>query len=106
MSPRYRDHYEWLLTLIWQDLLKVDEISVQNNFFELGGTKQSHKDMLQEVRTRFDVTPNDEPTATVEDLASNIRALRHSLGLKQKPFLVPGSGGRYRGRRSASWISA
>jgi thioesterase domain-containing protein len=92
MLPRYRDHYEWLLTLIWQDLLGVDEISVQNNFFELGGTKQSHKDMLQEVRARFDVTPNDEPTATVEDLASNIRALRHSLGLKQKPFLVPGSG--------------
>jgi thioesterase domain-containing protein len=92
MSRWFRDHYEWLLTLMWEDFLEVEEISVQNNFFELGGTNKSHEEMLRAVSARFNVTPSNEPTASVEDLASNVHALRNSLGLKQKPYFIPGSG--------------
>lgn len=92
MARWYRDHYEWVLTLMWEELLEVDPISVRDNFFDLGGTRKSYEVMVEEVQRRFGVSPTDGQTSTIEALALDVQTRRHSGGLKQKPFVVPGSG--------------
>ncbi|MEU0992078.1 thioesterase domain-containing protein [Streptomyces sp. NPDC005953] len=92
MARWYRDHYEWVLTLIWEELLEVDPISVRDNFFDLGGTEKSYEVMVEEVQRRFGVSLEDDSTSTIETLALDVRTRRNSSGLKQKPFFIPGSG--------------
>jgi thioesterase domain-containing protein len=91
MSRWYRDHYEWLLTLIWEDLLKADEISIRDGFFERGGTALTYASMRQEVERYFSVTPAEDPAVTIEKLAAEVQARRQAQALKQKPFVIPGS---------------
>lgn len=49
-----RDHLERSLTIIWQQLLKVEEIGVHDNFFELGGHSLLGISMFEQIKKQFD----------------------------------------------------
>ena len=46
---------ESLLTM-WKNILKIDDIGTNEDFFELGGDSLSAIRLLSQIKTNFDVT--------------------------------------------------
>jgi amino acid adenylation domain-containing protein len=105
-----RDATEALLCQIWGELLKVDEIGVHEDFFQIGGDSLLGAVMFTEVEKRTGVRLPIESivrNATVERLASYIEAARQLSkpagwspwveiqphGDRRRLFLVHGVGG-------------
>ncbi|MEO7936386.1 MAG: amino acid adenylation domain-containing protein [Dokdonella sp.] len=65
------------LLVIWQDLLQLDRISIDDNFFEIGGNSLLATRLHNRIRTQFDV---DMPlrevfeSATIRKLALRVEA--------------------------------
>ena len=71
---------EILLTTIWQEILDVKEVSINDNFFDLGGQSLLALQLLQRVKQTFDI---DIPLhilfeqTTIEELAKFIEKITH-----------------------------
>jgi acyl carrier protein len=93
--PRYRDHYEFYLALLWGTIIDgARNISVNDSFSRLGGDSEATLSMLMTVEHEFEVQVSAERFAaapTIEALAFRVREARRSNGAAQKPFRVPGS---------------
>jgi acyl carrier protein len=81
------------LALVWQDILKLDEVGVDENFFQLGGHSLLATRVASQVRERFGV---DLPlrdvfeAATIADLGAKIEELqRAGRPVADGPALVP-----------------
>ncbi|HVI47173.1 MAG TPA: amino acid adenylation domain-containing protein [Chitinophaga sp.] len=48
-----RSQMEWALTAIWQELLELDEVSINDNFFEIGGHSLLVIRMISLIRKRL-----------------------------------------------------
>jgi thioesterase domain-containing protein/acyl carrier protein len=74
---------EYALTQIWERLLGVDELNIDEDFFDLGGSSRLAVSMLESCRQLFDVTvPPVEflERPTVENLASLIEGRSATTG--------------------------
>ncbi|SDZ22918.1 thioesterase domain-containing protein, partial [Thermoactinomyces sp. DSM 45892] len=49
-----RDHIEFKLVKIWQDLLSVDEVSITDDFFSIGGHSLLAIKLLAQIKNEFD----------------------------------------------------
>jgi thioesterase domain-containing protein/acyl carrier protein/phenylacetate-coenzyme A ligase PaaK-like adenylate-forming protein len=45
------DEWEWVLCLLWTEILGVREVTRLENFFELGGTQEDAERMIHQLRT-------------------------------------------------------
>ncbi len=101
-----RDRLEWQLTRIWEDLLQVSPIGIQDEFFELGGHSLLALQLIDRIGQALGRKPPLSSlfqTATVEHLASVLRkggwrpaspivSVRES-GRRPPLFLVHAAGG-------------
>ncbi|MFZ0596041.1 MAG: non-ribosomal peptide synthetase, partial [Flavobacterium sp.] len=63
------------LVVIWQEVLKVEQIGITDNFFELGGHSLIVGQLINRINTQFDVLVNIKEifiSPTIEILALNI----------------------------------
>ncbi|MEV6409942.1 thioesterase domain-containing protein [Kribbella sp. NPDC051718] len=93
--PRYRDHFEFCLALVWEQVLDCRNIPISKDFFTLGGDSEAAKSMLAEVARRLDAavpTADFVSAPTIESLARRVRETRHAQRARQEPFVIPGSG--------------
>ncbi len=84
-----RDQWETELTQIWENILNVKPISVNANFFELGGTSQQIATIITEIEQRFAQSLSLSTlfqTPTIQELAS---VLRQQKSLPNWRYLVP-----------------
>ncbi len=90
---------EQLLVEIWSEVLKVERVGVNDNFFEMGGHSLMATRMMSQVRKRFGVEVGLRgffEEATVEGLASQIEL---ALGAGRKstaPPIIKASREQYR----------
>lgn len=77
-----RTETESQLTEIWKELLKLEEISVQDNFFFLGGSSLKLAKMKNEIYKQFGIAPTDLTllhNLTIASFAVEIeKLLRHN----------------------------
>jgi amino acid adenylation domain-containing protein len=45
------DEWEWVLCILWSEILKVSEVERLDNFFDLGGTTTEASRMIKELKT-------------------------------------------------------
>jgi aspartate racemase len=106
-----RSPTEARLAMIWAELLKLDRVSVNDNFFDLGGHSLLAVQMVSRVRTTLavDLPLVDVFTApTVAELAERVQAahqrdkdaltgpqkadnIEELMGIRLEPTLAPGS---------------
>jgi acyl carrier protein len=81
----WRTEIERGLSLIWQEVLSLDEVSIDDNFFELGGHSLSALRVLARIRRDFHV---DVPIRSLFD-----RPTIAELALEVEQRTVAGRGG-------------
>ncbi|MCD6377048.1 MAG: amino acid adenylation domain-containing protein, partial [Caldisericaceae bacterium] len=87
-----RTPVEELLAAIWADILKIDNIGANDNFFDLGGHSLSATQLVSRIRNAFDV---EIPIKTIfefpilEELALQIEALKLQDETIQAPPIEP-----------------
>ncbi|MFH9296753.1 thioesterase domain-containing protein [Streptomyces sp. NPDC017520] len=91
---RHRDHYEFCLAILWERILNIQDVSIYDGFFELGGAEESAEAMLAGLTDEFGVeVPAGlfaaEPT--IEATAALVREGRIARGAAQRPTWVPGA---------------
>ncbi|HLY63885.1 MAG TPA: phosphopantetheine-binding protein, partial [Terriglobia bacterium] len=93
-----RTETEWGLAEIWKELLKVEEVGVEQNFFELGGHSLLVLQVMARIRRRFGVelpvrTVFEEPTiaglATAVEQAEAQGLKAHTPILERRVRLTP-----------------
>src|SRR5579862_2079563 len=93
-----RSETEWGLAEIWKELLKVEEVGVEQNFFELGGHSLLVLQVMARIRRRFGVelpvrTVFEEPTiaglATAVEQAEAQGLKAHTPILERRVRLTP-----------------
>jgi amino acid adenylation domain-containing protein len=98
-----RNDTETKLVSIWGELLRVDELSITENFFALGGNSLLAMQVLARVRKAFGVEVSirslfDRPT--IEELARDIERAKASGAVARTPAITP------RARRSIDELGA
>jgi len=104
-----RNQLEFKLVQIWSDTLKLENVGVQDNFFDLGGHSLLVPYLMTQIKQEFDQEfpltilfdhPTIEALATILqeredkiDLDSRLVAIQHK-GSKTPFFCVPGVGGK------------
>ncbi|NRB40969.1 MAG: amino acid adenylation domain-containing protein [Pseudomonadales bacterium] len=84
-----KNDIEQTLCVIWQDILKIERVGTQDNFFEMGGHSLIATKVISRIRVEFNVELElrclfEQPT--VESLAIVLENLSNSLVL---PDLIP-----------------
>ncbi len=83
-----RDEIEKQLTEIWQKLLNRTDISVNDDFFEVGGNYIQTYRLKNSIHSTFDISVNSDivyRNSTISDLAN---LLRESIRFKEKEAAV------------------
>lgn len=78
MSKRYSD-LEKQLIILWQDLLKIDEVNLDDNFFHIGGQSLLALSLMLKIRKKYliDFTLKDLiESPTIEGMSAKIQQLR------------------------------
>lgn len=101
-----RDETEQMLVAIWEDVLKLNPISVIDSFFDLGGHSLLATQLVAKIKQLLGVSvplASLFTSPTVEKLAKQIRqdvqiapgylVRLHPEGTKPPLFLIPGIGG-------------
>ncbi|WP_442947635.1 amino acid adenylation domain-containing protein [Nostoc sp.] len=82
---------EEMLTLLWAQVLKLEQVGIHDNFFELGGHSLLATQLLSRIRTSFKVELALRELfarPTVAELAQSIEQLQqHDLELTSPPIL-------------------
>ena len=94
LSDKYvapRNPIEEILSVIWEQVLKVEQVGIHNNFFELGGHSLLATQLISRVRTSLKVElplRNLFAAPTIAQLSQNIQRLQHQdLELSTQPIL-------------------
>ncbi|MCM3291594.1 amino acid adenylation domain-containing protein [Paenibacillus sp. MER 180] len=83
-----RDNIELRLSMIWEKLIQVDHVSVNSNFFSIGGHSLLLIQLISEIRNEFNV---EIPPASLlqECTISHLADVIRSKGTVKHSFLVP-----------------
>jgi acyl carrier protein len=87
-----RTEIEELVAQVWREVLKLDKIGVDDNFFDLGGHSLLATRVVARLRTNFNI---DLPLRklfelpTVAALAEHVDCLRHNQSGVSIPRIVP-----------------
>lgn len=98
------DEWEWVLCILWSEILKVDEVERLDNFFDLGGTTDDASRMIKELitinGTRATIAElHKAPTVAEFAALTQGRSTQSSLvplnaaGTKTPFFCIAGPGG-------------
>lgn len=72
------------LVKIWQEILKIEEIGLLNNFYDLGGSSLLFIQMIEEVNERLQISlPPSLSIKTIKALSKAINALNQELPLEE-----------------------
>ena len=87
-----RTDAESKLSAIWSELLGIEELSVDDNFFDLGGHSLSAMQLVSRIRRSFDVELpllSIFEAPTIEGLAARISAASGTTSGNNVPPIVP-----------------
>jgi len=93
-ESQYRNAYEEIISGIWRDLLKVDRVRPEDNFFEVGGDSLLATQVISRIRAVFGVEIRFQVIfreGTVEGLASRIEEAVIAQVKTKAPPLVKSS---------------
>jgi uncharacterized NAD(P)/FAD-binding protein YdhS len=72
------------LVKIWQEILQVKEIGLQNNFYDLGGSSLLFTQMIEEVNKRLQISLHPPLSIkTIKELSITINSLNRELPIKE-----------------------
>lgn len=72
------------LVKIWRELLQIEEIGLQNNFYDLGGSSLLFIQMIEEVNKRLRISLHPSLSIkTIKELSKAVNALKQELPLEE-----------------------
>ena len=101
MGPR--DAREQQLAQVWSEVLRVDPISIHDNFFDLGGHSLLIMQVLSRLRERFGVKATVREVferPTIAEIAELLNSNGHHSSGNAEDSIIPLSRDAVRARRS------
>jgi amino acid adenylation domain-containing protein len=87
-----RSHVEEILAGLWMQTLNVDQVGIDDNFFDLGGHSLLATRLLSRVRRSLDVELRLDQlfsAPTIAGMAKEVEAAQQAVGKLQAPPIVP-----------------
>lgn len=82
------------LVKIWQEILQIEEIGIQNSFWDLGGSSLQFVQMIEEINKRLNIFLNPSlPLRTIKELSITIEGLNQKLSQEKIDRIVIIGGG-------------
>jgi len=81
-----KTEYEKRLALIWGEVLKINEVGVHHNFFDLGGNSLRSIQVITRIEKEFGVriNPREFTYQTLGQIANSLEYRNHSEVLDKK----------------------
>ncbi len=82
------------LVKIWQEIFQIEEIGIQNNFCDLGGSSLQFVQMIEEINKQLKLSLNPSlPIRTIKELSIIIKRLNEELSQEEVDRIVIIGGG-------------
>ena len=82
------------LVKIWQEILQIEEIGLQNNFYDLGGSSLQFVQMIEEINKRLKLSLHVSlPIKNIKELSAVIKNLSEELSQEEINRIVIIGGG-------------